>query len=131
MISLKDFAAHHRLRFTFRKITPGILRSATYKNGSHWLCTLKSGHGKYTRRLRVTYSQGSAWTTPPTLEDVLSCCKLDALSYTNNKECNEFCREYSCDNLTYISCKKMYNSLSRLLAGDHVRDYLLYEIEAS
>jgi hypothetical protein len=132
VINLTTFAAHHRLRLIYREMNFGVsnTRNRMFPLSFHWKCAVVTGRGRYRRRLRCTYSQGAALSYLPTLENVLQALKNDALAFVNHPTYDDFQRNYGGSMLTYLSCQKVHKSLSRLLAGDHVRDYLLYEIDS-
>jgi hypothetical protein len=56
----------------------------------HWRITITRDG----RQMRVYFSQGSAHTAPPTLDDVLDCLASDAAGIENARGFDDWCSEY-------------------------------------
>jgi hypothetical protein len=59
----------------------------------HWRVTLHHG----SKRLRTFFSQGSGYTQPPTIEDVLNCLADDAAGHENAQSFEDWASEYGFD----------------------------------
>lgn len=86
----------------------------------HFRCTLRTAKG----RMVVWFSQGSAHTEPPTVEDVLDCLASDASSIENARGFEEWCGDYGYDadsrtaERTYRAIKRQMVGLRRLFTPD-------------
>ena len=82
----------------------------------HFKCTLKLGN----RKMNTVFSQGSAYTEPPTVEDALDSLRRDSESvqFTSFKE---FCDSmgYETDSIKalkiYKACDRIAGNLAKLL----------------
>jgi hypothetical protein len=84
--------------------------------------------------MKVPFSQGSAHTENPTLEDVLDCLALDASGVENAKDFEDWCGEYGYDidsrkaEKIYNVCKQQAEQLKTLLGTD-AYEQLLWHTE--
>lgn len=104
---------------TARAITPSKQRAAEWDcDARHWSVTL-CYQG---RRMKTTFSQGSAHTAPPTAADVLGCLASDA-SGVDGRTFEEWASDYGYDGdlrraeRTYYVCQATAVSL-RHVFGD-------------
>lgn len=87
------------------------------KTARHWNCTLVDG----VRKMEVPFSQGQAYTEPPTLRDVLYSLAIDARAVNGSRTFEQWCFEcdYSSDSrraeAIYIATKEQNSRLKELL----------------
>jgi hypothetical protein len=96
----------------------------------HWHIKMRSsGHA-----MSLYFSQGSAHTDPPTVEDVLDCLASDASGYDQARGFEEWARDlgYGEDSRkaekVYKSVKRQAEQLKRLI-GEDAYQTLLYQTE--
>ena len=105
-----------------------------WPGAKHWRCTLHCQD----RSMRVFFSQGAAFTKPPTVEDVVNALAMDAAEYENARDLAEWCREYghTCSEAKartrYRHVKELTEKFKALIEplGPCAWENLLYHTEA-
>jgi len=98
----------------------------------HWRCVLKSSKSRGT--MLVYFSQGSAHTVEPTVQEVVDSLAVDVSVVIDNQSFEDFCGEfgYDLDSIkalrTYEACQRELGSLQRLIGESAVKE-LVYEVE--
>ena len=121
---MEDSARHFRCRIISHR---GITRSAD--TGMEYLTPSTPTH-----QFTVYFSQGSAHTEDPTLNDVLDCLAQDSAGYENAHSLEDWCSEYGYDTdsrkaeKTYKAVKRQAEQLKRILGMD-AYEQLLWNIE--
>lgn len=82
-----------------------------WRDANHWRCTVICGK----RRMVTPFSQGSAHTEPPTLEDVVNALVLDAAGFENARTFEDWCGEYGYDTDSR-KAERTYNAIKRQTA---------------
>jgi hypothetical protein len=128
-ITLADFIAENHVTMTTRQ-TDHNPNSDWDRAASHWLCYLRCAG----RRMRVTFSMGSALTGPPSLAEVLDCLASDAAGLENARSFEEWAGEYGYDPdsrkalRTFKVVERQASALARSL-GDDSYQTLLWHVE--
>lgn len=110
------------------------------KTARHFLCTLRrggngTGKGPQVAEMSICFSQGSAHTKPPTVEDVLDCLAQDAAGIENSRSFDDWCGEYGYDSdsrkaeKTYRACKEQHEQLRRFICSPASFNELLFNTE--
>lgn len=130
--SLTEFVRAHAISFSVKPAdsNPNMAQDDWHASATHWLCVLRR-HGA---RMTVPFSQGSAHTKPPTVEDVLDCLASDCAGYENARGFLDWCAEYGYSDdsrraeRTYKLIGRQAASLKRLL-GEPTYNVLLWHTE--
>lgn len=136
MITIHEFVRKQGIRMQAHRVPkrPDHLTDL----GRHFRCnfthTKKHPITKIQRTMGVYFSQGSAHTSDPTVEDVLDCLASDAAGYGDTETFEDWAAEYGYDTdsrsaeKTFRAVKRQSEQLKRFL-GEDVYDLLLYKTE--
>jgi hypothetical protein len=95
-MDIEQFVEKYDIRIRAEKIgsRPDGLLSGSGQ--SHWKCILsrKPPGAKRAKSMTVLFSQGSAWTTSPTAEDVLGCIRSDVMAVEHTPDFSAWLDEY-------------------------------------
>ena len=100
----------------------------------HFLCYIGKPGMIQDDQMHVPFSQGSAHTKPPTLEDVLDCLASDSAGVENARSFEDWAAEYGYDTdsrkaeKTYCLCRDQAEQLKALLGPDSYAQ-LLWNVE--
>ncbi len=136
--TLQQFISSQGLTMTAKRINSNPNMS-DWKDARHWSCIIRKPkpedaihHDLY--KLVIPFSQGSAHTDPPTIEDVLDCMASDASGYDNARSFEDWCSEYGYDTdsrkteSTFNVVKDQAEELKSFLGND-TYDSLLWHTE--
>jgi hypothetical protein len=120
---LKDFVNAHRIVMKSRRIEVNPYRSQDEddkdKGQSHWECILTRQENGIIKKFVTYYSMGSAYTRPPTVEEVLDSLSMESQACESNFD--DWCSDlgYSSDSLkalrTYAICQEIGGRFKRFL----------------
>lgn len=125
-----DIGRPFKFRATRIDARPDRLSDEWSASARHWRITITRDG----RQMRVYFSQGSAHTDAPTLEDVLDCLASDAAGINNAAGFDDWCSEYGYDTDSrkaeriYKACARQGAALARLMDADEF-DTLLFNTE--
>jgi len=128
-MSLADFIKRSGVRMAWKEYfghRPG------WEQADHYKVTLIGPDG----RMTVTYSKGIGHKgAPPTVEEVLDTVAMDAVSYENYPDLDDWVAEYGFEDMkeaqkTFRGVKRQSESLGRIL-GDKLYETLLWHTERS
>ena len=126
-ISMDDFIQQHGITMSYKPVDTNPHMDTMGPSCHHWYCTLKMGH----KRMSTYFSQGEAWTTPPTAADVLDCLASDSAGTDMDFESWASDYGYSEDSRkaeqTYKACQREAHKLQRFLGDDFTT--LIYDVE--
>ena len=128
-VTLAEFIATNGLRMTVRtrKANPNIDDMPR-----NFTCTIIGRNDK--GYMKVPFSQGSAHTKPPTIEDVLDCLASDASGVENSRSFEDWAGDYGYDTGSrkaekiYLTCMRQAAELQQLLGYDAYKT-LLWDTE--
>jgi hypothetical protein len=109
MQTIQEFIQTTGLRMTVepRNSNPNMAADDKWHAGAnHWTCTIHLGR----QGMAVAFSQGSAHTSPPTLDSVLDCLASDASGADETFE--GFCSNFGYD-IDSRKALKTYNTIKR------------------
>lgn len=102
--TLAQFIEAHGITMTATRVAsrPDKLNNDWDKTARHFVCTLSrggmdTGKGPLAAQMTICFSQGSARTKPPTVEDVLDCLASDACGIENSNGFEDWASEYGYD----------------------------------
>lgn len=134
MKTLKDFISEHQIEMTKQRVEHRPDGHMDDKGMRHWLCTIKQVGRGNPAVMTLFFSQGSAHTKPPTVEDVLDCIAADCSGALNARGFEDWASEYGYDpdsrkaEDTYRACQIQLRDIERLLGAKLVQE-LVYETE--
>ena len=126
-----EFAKKHNLTITADRLHERTDGTDWDKHARHWRCTIATPDG---RSHALEFTQGSAYTAPPTIADVLECVALDAAGVENAKGFEDWAAEYGFDTdgrkaeRTYKACLAQTAAFELLLGLDAMHE-LMFETE--
>lgn len=126
MGTIEQFIAANKLKAFPHEVdeNPNMASDEWGRNARHWRVRLTTNNGNGRRSLTVYFSQGSAYTKPPTAADVLSCLASDCVTIDNTDNFEEWAHDLGYDpdsrraEHTYKVCKTQSGRLQRFLGAD-------------
>jgi hypothetical protein len=118
-MTLKEFVARYGVTMTVRRAENNPHMTDMGPGARHWKCSLKCGAEVFT----VPFSQGSAHTSEPTVEDVLDCWASECAAFDGAADFEDWADEFGYDTDSrqaeklYNTCKKQSYELFRLLGA--------------
>jgi hypothetical protein len=117
-MSIAEFVAKHTVSMFVEAWdrNPNMGDDDWSRTASHWRCLLRCGK----RTMTVYFSQGSAHTNPPTVDEVLDSIASDARGVVE-QDFRDWCGDYGYDTdsikalKTFKACQKIADKLRRFL----------------
>lgn len=133
-MTFTEFISAHNLVVTTHRIPKRTDGGGWNDVGvSHWLVTFR--RPETDEVLEVEFSQGPAHKKPPTPEEVLNCCRMDARAFEDAADILDFANEfgYSVDEfegrkrarIAYEGCSEMSDKLDAFFTSEQLEE--LYE----
>jgi hypothetical protein len=132
MMTMAEFVEGHGIEMRIEQVAenPAFENDEWSRSARHWLCTLVVGN----RQMQTHFSQGSGIREQPEAEDVVNALALDAATYLNARDFEEWASELGHDTdsrraeRTYNLVGQQTRALERLL-GRKALDELIGETE--
>lgn len=130
MISIQGFIGNTAISSKIKRVDSNPNMVDLGPGTKHFLVTLRAG--RFT--MRVPFSQGSAHTQDPTTADVLDCLAMDAASFENARNFEEWAMEYGYNpdsrsaHRTYTVVARQASKLKAMLGQDNY-ETLLWKVE--
>lgn len=120
--TLESVVSTLKVRVTSTRITPTAERAKEWPGASHYRVTVTYGG----RSMRTVFSQGSAYSEPPSVVAVIGSLARDML---NGATFDQWCRDLGYDtdsrkaDRVYKACKRIEASMRRVF-GDELAERL-------
>lgn len=128
--TIEKFITHHGITFSCVPIDRNPNMDDMGPGARHWNCWLE----REGTRMKVPFSQGSAYYNPPTAAEVLDCVASDAAGFENANGFEDWCSEYGYDtdsrkaDRIYNTIEEQRDELERFL-GREAFEKLLWSVE--
>lgn len=130
MQELTKFIRDKQITMRARRVAKNPYMADDSHTTRHFLCTFRRPDHC---QISVHFSQGSGWSTDPTVEDVLDCLASDSATIDNARNFEDWCGELGFDTdsrkaeKSYKACQRQDDKLRAFMGADF--QTLLYEVE--